>query len=146
EVSMNLETTGRWRSPVLLPQTEAEERRISSPWMATGPPPSGLLDADEESLVLRRPGVGVHGGWREQVGQRPRVAGVARVAPVDGEADLPDRLAVDLERVEPLGDHRHSLDLSPLGDHLHLRAVLDALLPGQPLGDRDEEARLQLVE
>ena len=47
------------------PRREADERRISSSWMAMAPP-LGLLELHEEGLVLRRPGVGVHRGRREQ--------------------------------------------------------------------------------
>src|SRR5438093_7754958 len=93
-VSMNFETTGSWRIPVAPPERDAEERRISRLWAAMAVL-LRLLELDEEGLVLRRPGVRVTGGRRQQVGQRPGVAGLARKAPVDGEADLPQLLAVD---------------------------------------------------
>src|SRR5438876_177434 len=76
-VSMNFETTGSWRIPVAPPQRDAEERRISRLWAAMAVL-LRLLELDEEGLVLRRPGVRVTGGRRQQVGQRPGVAGLAR--------------------------------------------------------------------
>src|SRR5437773_2046472 len=69
-VSMNFETTGSWRIPGAPPQRDAEERRISRLWAAMAVL-LRLLELDEEGLVLRRPGVRVTGGRRQQVGQRP---------------------------------------------------------------------------
>src|SRR6187549_716819 len=88
---------------------------------------SGLLQLDQERLVLRRPGVGVHGERGQHVGERPGVVLGAGEAPVDREPDLPDLLAVDLERREPLGHHRDAADLAARRAHHHLAAVKDAL-------------------
>src|SRR5438876_7383262 len=86
-VSMYLATVGTLRIPERLPQTEAEERRISRFWLMSSS--SRLFQPDQEGLELRRPGVRVHRGRRQQVGERPCVVRVAGVAPVDREPDLP---------------------------------------------------------
>src|SRR5262245_6226442 len=122
EVSMYLETVGSRRMPVSVPGSEAEERRISS---VAGT--LGLLQPHEERLVLGRPGVRVHRRGRQQVRERALVLRVAREAPMDGEADLPDLLAVDGERLQTLRDHRRALDLAARGHDLHPRAVGDPL-------------------
>src|SRR6516165_1721625 len=57
-VSMYLETTCALRIPERLPQTEAEERRMSSVMFVLLL--SGFLELDEERLELGRPGVWVH--------------------------------------------------------------------------------------
>src|ERR1700712_344377 len=101
-VSMYLDTTGSSRSPVFSPRSAAECCRISS-WGELLIAPSRLLQLDQEGLVFRSPGVGVHRGRRQHVGERAGVTLGARKAPVDRKPDLPDLLAVDLERGEPLG-------------------------------------------
>src|SRR5512138_972416 len=88
-VSMYLETVGTLRIPERLPQTEAEERRISRVCTLMIVLPSRLLDTDEESLVLRRPGVRIHRGRSQRVGQGSGVLRISRVAPVDRTTDLP---------------------------------------------------------
>src|SRR5262249_27397292 len=84
-VSMYLETVGTVRMPVWLPQTDAEERRISRVCVLMVA--SRLLELDQERLELGRPGVGVHGGRRQEVREGAGVVGVPRVTPVDREAD-----------------------------------------------------------
>src|SRR5215831_9720926 len=101
-VSMYLETTGTVRIPDRLPQTEAEERRISR-FCTLIFASSRLVQLDQEGLELGGPGVRIHGRGGQEVGQRAGVVGVAGVAPVNGEADLPYLLPIDLHRQEPLG-------------------------------------------
>src|ERR1700733_8541448 len=81
DVSMYLETVGVSRIPDRDPQTEAEERRISR-FCVLMAAPSRLLELDEEGLELRRPGIRVHRGGRQHVGEGPRVALLAGEAPV----------------------------------------------------------------
>src|ERR1035438_2071509 len=84
DVSMYLATVGTLRMPEGLPQTEAEERRISRLCTLTIVSPSRLLELDEECLELGRPRVRIHGGGRQEIRQRSGMPGVAgRVAPVD---------------------------------------------------------------
>src|SRR6185295_4796892 len=71
---------------------------------------------------------------------------LAGEAPVDRESDLPDLLAVDLERGHPLGHHRDAADLAARRAHDDLAAVGDPLLLGERLRHLDEESRLDLVE
>src|SRR5271154_3301401 len=121
-VSVYFGAVGALRSPERLPQTEAEERRMSKPWAIA--PSSGSLELDEKRLELRRPRVGVHRRRCQEVRQRTSVARVARgVAPVQGKADLPHLLAVDFQRDEALGHHGDALDRSARGGDLDLRAV-----------------------
>src|SRR5262245_30047178 len=96
-VSMYLETTGTVRMPEWLPHTDAEERRISRACVVLIVVPlSCLIELDEERLELGRPSVGVHGGGRQEVGERSGVVRIAGVAPVDRKTDLPVLLAIDL--------------------------------------------------
>src|SRR5512140_252966 len=106
DVSTYLETAGSLRAPVREPHTEAEERRTSRAFTAMARLPSGLLDLHEERLELGGEGVRVTGRRRQEVGERPGVARVPRVAPVNREADLPDLLPGRLQRPHPLGHHR----------------------------------------
>ena len=71
---------------------------------------------------------------------------IAGIAPVDGEADLPHLLAVDLHRAQALGDHRDPLDRPTRGRDLDLRTVRDPLLLSEAFRNLDEEAGLQLVQ
>src|SRR5882724_11594847 len=144
-VSMYLDTTGSWRMPVPSPRREADLRRISSVARAMVFSLC-LLHPHQEGFVFGRPRVGVHCRRREQVGQRAGVIGGASVAPVDGKADLPAFLAVNLERPQTLGHHGHALDQTTRRRDLHLRAVGDALLRGETFGYLDEEARLNLIQ
>src|SRR5271169_2157650 len=149
DVSMYLETVGRERRPVAFPDErmpEAEDREISRFCTLIVVLLSGLLELDEERLVLGRPGVRVHRRGRQEVGERTGMPGFALVAPVQREADLPDRLPVDLHRTQALGDHRHSFDGTPCRRDAGLPPVRDALLLGESLRDLDEEARLKLVQ
>src|SRR5262249_8302249 len=125
---------------------DAPPRR--SPPGAALPVPSGLLDVDQERLVLGRPRVGVAHERRQGVGQpvRPlRRVAVRRDAdepPVDRDADLVDLLAPHLDRAEPLGDDGRNLELAPLRAHPDAIAVLDPLLARQLLGNLDERLGL----
>ena len=146
EVSMSFETAGSERRPVPLPQTEAEERRISRFWYAMAAS-SRLLDLHEEGLELRRPGVRVDGrrasgssraarrgrGFpRSPSGSGSRSARPACRPPSRGGcAWSPSPCAV----IEPRG----ARDL----DH---RAVRDPLLLREVLGDLEEEVGLHLVQ
>src|SRR4029453_7507985 len=98
-VSMYFATTGSRRIPVFSPQSEAEERRISRVWVGIAAS-LHFLELHQEGLVLGRPGVRVHGRGRQHVGEGSRVAGVAGEAPMDRETDLPEVLAVDLQRAK----------------------------------------------
>src|SRR5450759_1877636 len=147
DVSMYLATVGTLLMPEGLPQTEAEERRISRLCTLMIVASSRLLELDEERLELGRPRVWIHRGGRQESRQRSGMPGGAgRVAPVEGEADLPQLLPVDLQRKQPLRDHRDAFDGSARGGDLHLRSVLDALLLGESDRDLDEETGLELVE
>src|SRR5262245_18757087 len=142
-VSMYLETVGTDRMPEWLPQTEAEERRMSRLMALL---PSRFLEFDEEGLELRRPGIQVHRRRRREVGKGTSVAVRRFVPPVQREADLPEGLPVDLERTEALGHHRHTRDRAARRGDLHLRPIGDSLLLRQRLGNLDEEPGLELVQ
>src|SRR5450759_156381 len=147
DVSMYLATVGTLLMPEGLPQTEAEERRISRLCTLMIVASSRLLEFDEERLELGRPRVRIHGGGRQEIRQRTGMPGVAsRVAPVKREADLPELLSVDLEGEQPFRDHRDAFDGSARGGDLHLGSVRDALLLGESDRDLDEETGLELVE
>src|SRR5256885_364529 len=105
-----------------------------------------LLDLDEEGLVLGRPGVRVHHGGSELVGERPGMSRGAHKAPVERDPDVPDLLAADLHLVQALRNHRDAGDAAARRGHLPLPAVGDTLLLGETLGDLDEEAGLDLIE
>src|SRR5689334_16446293 len=146
-VSMYLETVASLRIVERLPQTAAEERRTSRACGIIALLPSCLLEPDEKGLELRRPRVRVHRGGRQEIRERAGVAsGAGGVSPVERESDLPERLAVDLQGAQTLGDHRGSLERSARRGDLDLGAVGDALLPGERLRDLDEEPRLELVQ
>src|SRR5450759_3088835 len=147
DVSMYLATVGTLLMPEGLPQTEAEERRISRLCTLMIVASSRLLEFDEERLELGRPRVWIHGGGRQEIRQRSGMPGGAgRVAPVEGKTDLPQLLPIDLQREQPLRDHRDTFDRAPRGRDLHLRPVRDALLLGEADRDLDEETGLELVE
>src|SRR5439155_22794886 len=121
-VSMYLETTGFSRKPVLVPHMAAEERLISSACTVMIAS-SRLFQVYQERFVLRRPGVRIADGRRQEIRQRSCVALLRRVAPVNGESDVPDVLAVDLQRRHPVGDHGRPFDRSARGRHFDLRSV-----------------------
>src|SRR5437763_1328372 len=96
-VSMYFETVGIGRNVERLPRTEAEERRISRDCNTAIVVAllSGLLELQEEGLVLGSPRVRVHGRRSQGVRERAAVSLGAGEAPVNREADVPHRLAAD---------------------------------------------------
>src|SRR5262245_52483859 len=146
DVSMYFATTFAVRSPLRLPRTEAEERRISRFCVLISLLLSRFLELDEERFELRRPRIRIHGGWSQEVGEGTRVVFLTRESPVNRKPDLPGFLSIDLERVQPLGDHGGALDRSSSGRNFHLGAVRDPFLLGESLGDLDKESRLKLIE
>src|ERR1039457_5293619 len=97
DVSMYLATVGTLLMPEGLPQTEAEERRISRLCTLMVVAPSRRLRFEAQRLEPRRRRVRIHGGGRQEIRERtgmPRVAG--RIAPVKREADLAKLVPVDL--------------------------------------------------
>src|SRR5579872_4635800 len=101
-VSMYFETTSFVRIPVLDPHIAAEERWSSSACSLIFDS-SRLIQLDEERLVLRRPGIRVADRRRQEVGERTGVTLVGHETPVKREADVPEVLAVDLERRQTSG-------------------------------------------
>ena len=63
---------------------------------------------------------------------------------MDRNADGPDRLPVNQQRLDSLGDNRNAFHLTPLGPDPGPTAVLDPLLGRQPLRDFDKEIGHQL--
>src|SRR6185437_626703 len=98
----------------------AERRTISRDW-------SGMLELlhpHEERLVLGRLRVGISHRRGE------RIRHVARLRkpgepPMDGDADVVDRLARDLQRLQALRDYGDRLDVAAVRFHLHPIARLD---------------------
>src|SRR5512139_2025585 len=135
EVSTSFETAGSERRPLELPQTAAEERRTSRVPVTAMAASSRLLHLHEEGLELRGPRVRVDGPGGERVRERPDVPRIAREAPMDREADLPDPLSVHRPGFEAFGDHRLSGDRAARARDLHLRSVRDPLLLRHLLGD-----------
>src|ERR1700694_2983403 len=144
EVSMYLETVTSLRSDVPPPRSEAEERRTSRPEME--PMSAHPFQLHEERLELGRPGVRVERRRREEVGERAQMFWLALVSPVNGEADVPERVPVDLQLAQALRHHGRALDRPARRRETGFAAVLDSLLLRKLLRDLDEEARLQLVE
>src|SRR5476649_636747 len=106
-VSMYLDTVGTLRMPVWVPRNPADDCLISRPWSVAI---FTFLQLDQESLEFGRPGIWIHRRRSEEVRERPCVRRVVLVAPMDGESDVPERLAADVQRPEPLGHHRHAFD------------------------------------
>src|ERR1700680_2672670 len=102
-VSMYLATTVFWRTPVLVPHMEAEERLISSACTVMIAS-SRLFQIHEKRLVLRCPGIRIADRRRKEIRQRTLVPLCRRIAPVDRESDVPDVFFVDLQRRHPFGD------------------------------------------
>src|SRR6266849_1048542 len=96
-VSMYFATVGVFRSRVFVPHIDAEARLISSACSLIVAS-SSLIELNEERLVLRRPSVRVTHGWSEEIRERSFVTFRGRITPVNREADVPQRLAVDLHR------------------------------------------------
>src|SRR5262245_22171784 len=106
-VSMYLETVAWVLIPERPPQTEAEERRMSRLMSLLL---SRFLEFDEEGLELGRPGIRVHRRGRQEIGERAGVAVRRFVAPVQGEADLPELFPVHRHRTQAFGDHGQPLE------------------------------------
>src|SRR5262245_54627991 len=104
---------------------------------------SYLLDVHQESLVLRSSRIGIEHRGTEIVDQG---AGDAPdKPPVDRESDLIDDLVPYPKTSHAARDHRLTFDRPARGADPHHVAALNLFLPGQSLGNLDEEMRLQLV-
>src|SRR5438874_4040678 len=123
----------------------AERRTMSRDCRAIcelSPAASELLHLDEKRLEFGRLRVAITDHGRERVGQEARL-GEAREAPVNGNADRMDRLAVGRQRPQALGDYRHGLDEAAIRGDLHAIPGSDAELFRQAFSDFDELLRLQ---
>src|SRR3984885_2581736 len=128
-VSMSLATpppAGAWRicgERVVV----AERRTMSRDCNAMAVRPLSLLDLDQERFELGclRVAIAHHRGKR--VRQVPRL-GEAFEAPVNGDADVVQRLALDLEHLQALGDHGDGLDVAAVGADLYRIPARDAQL------------------
>src|SRR5208283_2015172 len=116
EMSISLATSGVWRW--LGEGVVVAERRVMSRDCSAMIYLLCLLDVDEKRLELRCLGVCVAHERGQGVGQVAAL-GKALEAPVDRYAHVMDGLAVDLEGLDALGDHRHGLDKAPAGPHLN---------------------------
>src|SRR5712672_2670270 len=103
--------------------------------------PLQLLDLDEKRFELRRLRVGITDERRQRVGDE---AGFRKAleAPVDGNADVVQRLAVHLQRSQPLGHDGHGIDVAAIRGHLDPIARSDAELISQRLANLHELLRL----
>src|SRR5262249_11924685 len=125
----------RWL-PLEALQTIDESRDCEKAWSFS----SDFLEPNQERLVLRRPGVGVHRGWGEQVSQGTGMPGITRVAPVNWKTDVPHLLSIDRHRHQTFGDDRRTFDRSSGGSHFHPPAIQDPQLVGERFGDFEEES------
>src|ERR1700730_10037003 len=103
--------------------------------------PLQLLDLDEERLELRRLRVGITDERRQCVGNE---AGFRKAleAPVDGNADVVQCLAVHLQRTQPLRHNGDGIDVAPIRGDLDAITGGDAELLAQRLADLYELLRL----
>src|ERR1700704_2647663 len=103
--------------------------------------PLQLLYLDKEGFELRRLRVGITDERRQRVGDE---AGFRKAleAPVDGNADVVQRLAVHLERSQLLGDDGHCIDVATVRGDLDAIAGSDAELFAQRVADLHELLRL----
>src|SRR6185437_16355194 len=62
---------------------------------------------------------------------------------MDGDTDMMDRLTLDLQGFETLGDHGDRLDIAAVRFHLHPVAGLDSELTRESFADLDELLRLE---
>src|SRR5262245_35197740 len=65
---------------------------------------------------------------------------------MDRESDLPNGLALNLERPHAFGNHRAAFYRAARRRYFHLVAMVDAFLPGQSFRDFNEEFPLQLIK
>src|SRR5512135_578928 len=121
EMSMSLATSSVERAEG--PWEVLAERALMSSDCRGMASSSGLLDVDEERLVLGRLDVGVPDRGGERVHHVP-LAGEPVEAPVEGDADGVHLLALDGQRPDALGDQGLELDLAALGPHHHHVAAL----------------------
>src|SRR5580704_6827603 len=138
-VSMSLATpppAGAWRicgERVVV----AERRTISRDCNAMAVGPLRFLDLDEERLELRRLRVAIAHDGREGVGEE---AGFCQSleAPVNGDADVVQRLALDLQRLQALGHYCNGPDVAAIRAHLHRVPARDAQLLAEHFAELHE--------
>ena len=102
------------------------------------------LDVAEEHFALGNLRVRVADAGGEIIDDVARYE--ARVTPVPRQADLIDRLTLDEERLETVGDQRVDLHRAPRAADDHLVAVLDSFALGQRRADFCEGVRHQADE
>src|SRR5512146_1751234 len=139
ETSMSFATSSVCR--IFGAEVVEAERRVTSSVRAMsrllGHARRSLLDVHQERLELRGLCVAVADERRERVREVPG-PGLAVEPPVERDPDGVDLLAVDLERLDPLGDDRLRHDLAALRAHHDHVAAPDPLLAGEGLPELDE--------
>src|SRR2546426_5466796 len=119
----------------------AERAAISSDWSVDMAAPSGLLDVDDESLVLGSLGVRIADERRQRVDQIP-LLGQANEPPMVRQAHRVHLASAAVERCDARRHQRDRFQAAAFAADLYPVAVGDALLLGQLDADLDELLRL----